>query len=99
MEYVTFLPKQTGQILLYLWRADINSTKKLLSPVVRKDNEPSDGQELACKAVATARKICSGSEGFSTTGLSLKDENIFTSTSHKTFLLIKIFVKAKDSIN
>jgi len=28
VEYVTFLPEQTGQLLLCLWRHDINSIKE-----------------------------------------------------------------------
>jgi len=28
VKYVTFLPEQTRQLLLYLWRFDINTTKE-----------------------------------------------------------------------
>jgi hypothetical protein len=60
--------------------------RKLLSSLVRKAYEPSEGQAIPCKSMATLRKSDSRSEECSTSSFSQRAENIFTSTSHTTWI-------------
>jgi hypothetical protein len=48
--------------------------------------KPSERQALPCKAMTTMRRSDSRSEECSTSIFSEQDENIFTSTSHKTWI-------------
>jgi len=86
VKYVTFLPKQTKQLLLYLWRCDIIPQRKLLSSLVRRAYEPSEGQALPRKAMATLRRSNCRSEEHSISSFSRQAENIFSSTSHTTWI-------------
>jgi hypothetical protein len=90
--YVTFLPEQTRQLLLYLWRSDINTTKEAAIITWRKAYEPSEGQALPCKAMATQRRSDSRSEERSTSSFSRRAE-IYLTPLHTQLGLIKIFVK------
>jgi hypothetical protein len=59
VKYITFLPEQTGQLLLYLWRIDINSTKKgAINSCEKKTDEFYFGCKVGRQEKVWVPKIC-----------------------------------------